>query len=138
MGNNFVSPFSYSSFPSLPHLSIWPFSPFLAKEFLHLKKYVFVCFAKITRLVWKTRTFCSETIHTSYSDGLRAGRPGDRGSIPGGRKRIFSLSPVSRPALWPTQLPVQWVPWVLSAGLKARPERDADHSPASSAEVENQ
>jgi hypothetical protein len=36
------------------------------------------------------------------------------------------------------QPPVQWVPGVLSAGVKARPGRDADHSPPSSAEVENE
>jgi hypothetical protein len=45
---------------------------------------------------------------------------------------------VSRPALEPTQPPVQWVPEVLSPGVKARPGRDADHSPPSSAEVENE
>jgi hypothetical protein len=33
---------------------------------------------------------------------------------------------------------VQWVPGVLSLGLKARPGHDADHSPPSSAEVENE
>jgi hypothetical protein len=44
---------------------------------------------------------------------------------------------VSRPALGPTQPPVQLVPGVLSPGGKARPGRDADHSPPSSAEVEN-
>jgi len=38
---------------------------------------------------------------------------------------------LSRPALGPTQLPVQWVP-VLSRG-KERPGRDADPSPPSSA-----
>jgi len=38
---------------------------------------------------------------------------------------------LSRPALEPTQPPVQWVP-DLSRG-KERPERDADPSPASSA-----
>jgi hypothetical protein len=42
------------------------------------------------------------------------------------------------PALGPTQPPVQWVPGVLSPGVKARPGRDADHSPPSSAEVENE
>jgi hypothetical protein len=44
---------------------------------------------------------------------------------------------VSRSALWPTQSPVQWVLGVLSRG-KARPGRDADHSPPSSAEVKNE
>jgi hypothetical protein len=46
------------------------------------------------------------------------------------RQRIFPLASVSRPALGPTQPPVQWVPVVLSPGL------DADHSTPLSAEVE--
>jgi hypothetical protein len=50
---------------------------------------------------------------------------------------IFPLTSVSRPALRPTQPPVKWVPWVLSRD-KARPARDADHSPTSSAEVKNE
>jgi hypothetical protein len=41
---------------------------------------------------------------------------------------IFPLSSVPRPALGPTQPPVQWVTGVLSPGVKARPGRDADHS----------
>jgi hypothetical protein len=45
---------------------------------------------------------------------------------------------VSRPALGPTQPPVQWVPEVLTPGVKARPGRDAEHSLPSSAEVENE
>jgi hypothetical protein len=49
---------------------------------------------------------------------------------------IFPLSSVSRPALGPTQPPVQWVTRVLSPGVRARPGRDADHSPPSSAKVE--
>jgi hypothetical protein len=48
-------------------------------------------------------------------------------------QRIFPVASVSRPALGPTQPPVQWVP-----GVKARSGRDADHSPPSSAEVENE
>jgi hypothetical protein len=37
---------------------------------------------------------------------------------PAEAKRIFTLASVFRPALRPTQLPVQWVPEVLSPGLK--------------------
>jgi hypothetical protein len=50
----------------------------------------------------------------------------------------FPLASVSRPALGPTQPPVQWVLGVLYPGVKAQPGRDADHSPPSSAEVENE
>jgi hypothetical protein len=56
---------------------------------------------------------------------------------PAEAKGFFPLASVSRPALGPTQPPVQWVMRVLSPG-KARPGRDADHSPPSSAEVENE
>jgi len=48
---------------------------------------------------------------------------------------IFLLTTVCRPALGPTQPPIQWVPGALSLGVK-RPRREADHSP-SSAEVKN-
>jgi hypothetical protein len=41
---------------------------------------------------------------------LRSGRSGDRGSTPNRGERIFPLTSVSRPALGPTQPPVQWVP----------------------------
>jgi hypothetical protein len=40
--------------------------------------------------------------------------------------------------LGPTQPPVQWIPWGPFPGAKARLRRDADHSPPSSAEVENE
>jgi hypothetical protein len=42
----------------------------------------------------------------------------NRGSIPGRGKRLFPLTSVSRPALGLTQLPVHWVPGVLSPGVK--------------------
>jgi hypothetical protein len=46
------------------------------------------------------------------------------------------LFTASRTALGPIQPPIQWVPGVLSLGEK-RPEREADNSPPSSAEVKN-
>jgi hypothetical protein len=61
-----------------------------------------------------------------------------RGSIPRQGQRIFPLTSASRPALGPTQPPVQWVPGALSPGGKARPERDADRSTPSSAEVKKE
>jgi hypothetical protein len=47
---------------------------------------------------------------------------------------IFAVT--SRPALWPTQPPVQWVPCAVSLGAKWQ-GREADHSPLSSPEVKN-
>jgi hypothetical protein len=44
---------------------------------------------------------------------------------------IFFFSSASRPALEPSQPPIQWVPGV------NRPRREGDHSPASTAEVKN-
>jgi hypothetical protein len=49
---------------------------------------------------------------------------------------IFFFTTASRLALGPTQLSLQWVPGALSLGVK-RPEREADYSPPSSAEVKN-
>jgi hypothetical protein len=65
---------------------------------------------------------------------LWAGRRDDRGSIPGVGWEFFFFDTVSRPALGPTQLPIQWVPEVLFLEVK-RSWREADHSPPSSAKV---
>jgi hypothetical protein len=54
-----------------------------------------------------------------YGVWLQGGRPDDRSSIPGRGERIFPVASVSRPALGPTQLPVQWVPGILSPGVKS-------------------
>jgi hypothetical protein len=56
-------------------------------------------------------------------------------SIHGGGWEFFS-SPLRPQALGPTQPPIQWVPVALSLVVKW-PEREADHSPPSSAEVKN-
>jgi hypothetical protein len=59
-----------------------------------------------------------------------------RGSIPGRGKRLFFYCTASRPALRPTQPPIQFVPEALSPGVKG-PGREADHSPPTSAEIKN-
>jgi hypothetical protein len=73
-----------------------------------------------------------------YSVWLRAGRPGDRGSIPSRGERIFPVASVSILALGLTQPPVQWVWRDPFPGAKARLGCDTDHSPPSSAKVENE
>jgi hypothetical protein len=57
-------------------------------------------------------------ISCHHSVWLQTGRPGDWNWILDRGKRIFTLTSVSRPALGPTQPPVQWVPAVLSPGVK--------------------
>jgi hypothetical protein len=61
---------------------------------------------------------CIMVTVSRVAQSVRAGRPGDRRSIPSRGERIFPLSSVSRQALRPTQPPVQWVTGVLSLGLK--------------------
>jgi hypothetical protein len=66
-----------------------------------------------------------------YSDWLRAGWSefDSRRGL-----EIFLFDTMTRPALRPTQLPIQWVPGALFLGVK-RPGREAGHSLPSSAEV---
>jgi hypothetical protein len=52
------------------------------------------------------------------------------------RAGILFFATAFRPALGPTQPPIQWVPGALSLGVK-RPRREADHSSTSIAEVKN-
>jgi len=76
------------------------------------------------------------TTSLRHSAGLRAGRSGFYGSIPGEGWDFFIFTTAPRAALGPTQPPIQGVPGALSLGVK-RPWCDADHSPPSSAEVKN-
>jgi hypothetical protein len=65
----------------------------------------------------------SVTIATGYGQD-------SRGSILGRGKEIFLYSTAARTAHIP------WIPWDVSPGIKLR-EREAYHSPISSAEVKN-
>jgi hypothetical protein len=49
---------------------------------------------------------------------------------------IFLFSTASGTALGPTQPPIQWIPGILSLGIK-QSGREADHSPPSSAKIKN-
>jgi hypothetical protein len=49
---------------------------------------------------------------------------------------IFLLTTASRPALGPTQPPIQWVPGAVSLGVK-KPGREVNHSHPSGTEVKN-
>jgi hypothetical protein len=49
---------------------------------------------------------------------------------------ILLFTTAFRPALEPTQPPVQWVTGALSLGLR-QPGRETDHSPSSTPEVKN-
>jgi hypothetical protein len=64
-------------------------------------------------------------------------RPGDQGSISGKGKKDFSSNRVQNSSeAYPDSCPMgTGDPF---SGSKARPGRDADHSPPSSAEVENE
>jgi hypothetical protein len=81
----------------------------------------------------KLETAQLRKIAQRYSAGLRLD---DRGfeSQQGLGNVIFTTA--SKPALGPTQSPIQWVPGALSLGVR-RPERLADHSAPSSAEMMN-
>jgi len=50
------------------------------------------------------------------------------------RMGVFLFTTASRPALGPTQHPVQWVSGALPLGVK-RPGIEADHSPPPTAEI---
>jgi hypothetical protein len=77
---------------------------------------------------WASSRDSSVGIVTAY--GLNDRGVGVRVSI---GSRIFSFFCISRPALRPTQPPIEWVPG-FPRGVK-RPERETDHSPPNSGKV---
>jgi len=70
----------------------------------------------------------------NYGYTLVCYRLDDRDSIPGRERDFFAAA--YRLALKPIHPPIQWVPRLLSAGVKWL-GREVDHSPLSSAEVKN-
>jgi hypothetical protein len=88
------------------------------------------------KVAGKNETYISYPIHLSLTFRTATGYGLDgRGSIPS-RDKIFLFYVTSRPAVGPTQPPIQCVPGAVSPGVK-RQGREADHSSASSAEVKN-
>jgi hypothetical protein len=84
------------------------------------------------KLHWNFVTFI---LHASCSVQLQTGRPGFDFRL---RKSTFPLATVSRPALRSTQPPTQWVPGILSPGVKLSRGVTLSTHPPSSAEVKNE
>jgi hypothetical protein len=84
------------------------------------------------------RIFLWKTVPLPHTVAYRSGNTALPKIIP--KCKIFlnikCSSPVSRPALGPNSLPIQWVSEFNPRGVK-RPESESDHSPPSSAEVKN-
>jgi hypothetical protein len=54
-------------------------------------------------------TYLNRAEIAQYTSGLQAGWPG----FDSWQGKIFHFSIASRPALRPTQSPIQWIPWAL-------------------------
>jgi hypothetical protein len=87
---------------------------------------VYNCFIMFSFRSWGN----SANIATDY-------RLDDWDSIPGKGKEFFFLATVSRPALRPTQSPIQWVPGSFPGGI-VRPGSDTDHSPLCNGEIKKE
>jgi hypothetical protein len=86
-------------------------------------------------LVFNCQRIMSRDSAVGIAPGYGLEDGGGRSSSPGMFKN-FLFSTSSRPALGPTQPPIQWVMGALSPGVK-RPGREADHSPPTSSEIKN-
>jgi hypothetical protein len=77
--------------------------------------------------------YSGAAIEQSVYDRLRAGQPRGRNSSPG-RVKNFLFSTSSKTVLGSNQPHNQWVPGVLSPGVRGQ-GREADHSPPASVKV---
>jgi hypothetical protein len=111
------------------HLPLYSSDAFVIYEFVHISstKHISECWHQLNILyiLW---LMSDPGDRSRYSDWLWAGRPRGQSSSPGSVKNI-SFSTSSRPALGPTQRPIQWVLRVKRPGL------EADHSLPTSSEV---
>jgi hypothetical protein len=81
--------------------------------------------------MWFGRPYSVVGVGIGYGLDDRGGRSSGLG-----RDKILVLSTSFRPALWPTQPPIEWLPRAPSPGVK-RSGLEADHSPLTTAEVKN-
>jgi hypothetical protein len=106
--------------------SVWRVVISICTFLLCVNSYSDVGVAKLWAHIWQIYQNCN-LLATAWTIGV-LGFDSRRGL------GIFLLSTPSRPALGPTNPPIQWVLGALSPGIK-RPGHEADHSSPSSAEV---
>jgi hypothetical protein len=91
----------------------------------------FAIFAQLNKICVWHKLYCELGISVSIVSGYGLEDRAIEVRSPAEAKDFFPLTSVSRPALGPTQSPVQWVPGVLSQGITLT-------TPPSSAEVVNE
>jgi hypothetical protein len=108
------------------------FLPYVAKDSLQIIIYAVTIFKiAFSWDVASCRSCVNRRSGGMYRLHLRSRKIRERGTSV---SRWLAVSTSSRPAVGPIQPPIQWVPGVLSSGVK-RPGREAHHSPPTSSEV---